>query len=401
VLDWNTAIDDLMRHGRADELERRVQGTHNQAARHARENKLDLPRLQQFGKAARAFADGLATARIPETIAEQSAALVRAIESCREDLVRHIPPLAPQLEQLEAKARKLSAPAVVSAEGIRASLELAALYMDLQRYAEAAITLRETAVSACSVELEGARALQPHHGDQSTTRKGSQGFQEERKRHENRLHDPEKSTEDSEPMGQLRLLTQGIGDLRNDVEHGGFREQAREGSGIRKELKEKLDRFRDLYPPTGPEHREQLEALPVASPTEAPPPAGAIFLNLSNHGVSTWRPEQLDAARALGLGEPADLPGGMPLVDPEADADEVSDQAEELAQRAIHQGARGAHVAGEFTLTLALVRALQRRGVPCYAATTRREVEARPGPGGETQKLVYFRFIRWRPYPSK
>lgn len=112
----------------------------------------------------------------------------------------------------------------------------------------------------------------------------------------------------------------------------------------------------------------------------------------------TWRPEQLDAARALGLGEPADLPGGMPLVDPEADADEVSDQAEELAQRAIQQGARGAHVAGEFTLTLALVRALQRRGVPCYAATTRREVEDRPGPGGETQKLVHFRFIRWRPY---
>jgi CRISPR-associated protein Csx16 len=389
VLDWNTAIDDLMRHGRADELEQRVRASQVEATRAARKEGLDFPKLQQFGRAARSFADGLATARIPGTVTELSVGLVKAIQSCREDLVRHIPPLAPQLDRLEAQARKLSAPAVVSPEGIRASLELAGYYMELQRYAEAAITLRETGISACSVELAGERVLQPHHGDARMQERGDKGFREERERHEQHLSDGKKSAGDTGAMGQLRRLMRDIADLRNDVEHGGFREQSREGNGIRGELKEKLDRFGKLYPPSGQGHQERDDASPAG---------GGVFLNLSNHGVSTWSQEQREAARALGLGEPADLPGGMPLVAPEADTDEVSALAEELAWRAVAQGARGAHVAGEFTLTLALVRALQGRGIPCYAATTHREVEEHAGPDGETQKLVKFRFTRWRLY---
>ena len=389
VLDWNTAIDDLMRHGRADELERRVQLAHNQAARHALENKLDLPRIQQFGKTARAFADGLATARIPETLTEKSVALVKAISSCREDLVRHIPPLAPQLAQLEERARRLSAPSVASAEGIRASLELADLYMELQRYAEAAITLRETAVSACGVGLGGERLLQPHHGDARTLRRGDPGFKEERHGHEEHLR---KTGEDTEEMTQLRQLMSEIADLRNDVEHGGFRESGRDGSRIRGELREKLERFRKMPLPA-----------PSSSASRAagsPPAEGGIFVNFSNHPLATWSPEQVAAARALGLGEPADLEGGMPLVPPEADSKEVSEMAEELAQRAMKQKAWGAHVAGEFTLTLALVRALQWHGIRCFAATTQRTSHEEPGENGSTQRTLTFRFVRWREYPS-
>ncbi|MCS6900465.1 MAG: TM1812 family CRISPR-associated protein [Myxococcales bacterium] len=380
VLDWNTAIDDLMRHGRADELERRVQAVHNRAARHARENQLNFPKLQQFGKAARDFADSLVTARIPETITERSEALKNAIASCRQDLVRHIPPLEPQLDHLQEKARALSAPTVVSREGIRASLELATLYLELQRYAEAAITLRETVVSACSVELTGNQALQPHHGGTSTRVRGNSGFQEERKHHEDHLWTD--SAEDTEVVKQLRNLMRSIGDLRNDVEHGGFREMARGGSNIRGELQEKLNQFRKLS----------------LSNTSNFASRGGVFLNLSNHPVSTWSQEQREAARALGLGEPADLEGGMPLVPPEADAGTVQALAQELAQRAAEQGARGAHVAGEFTLTLALVRALQTQGVRCFAATTRRDVEERPGADGGTEKAARFRFVRWREY---
>jgi CRISPR-associated DxTHG motif protein len=388
VLDWNTAIDDLMRHGRADELEQRVKASQAEATRAARKEGLDFPKLQQFGRAARTFADGLATARIPEIITERSTALVKAIQLCREDLVRHIPPLALQLRRLEAQAQKLAAPAVVSPEGIRASLELAGLYMDLQRYAEAAITLRETGVSAYSVELAGERVLQPHHGAREKQRGGDKGFDEERAHHEKQLMGEDAAAK-SAALESLRRLMRKIGDLRNDVEHGGFREQSREGSGIRGELKEKLEHFRKLYPPTGQGHQERDDASPAGE---------GVFLNLSNHGVSTWSQEQQEAARALGLGEPADLPGGMPLVVPEADTEEVNALAEELAQRAVAQGARGAHVAGEFTLTLALVRALQGRGIPCYAATTHREVEECSSPNGETQKVVKFHFIRWRRY---
>ena len=126
----------------------------------------------------------------------------------------------------------------------------------------------------------------------------------------------------------------------------------------------------------------------------------ATFVNLSNHPLPTWSQEQFDAARALGLGDPADLEGGMPLVPPEADTDTVRAMAEELAQRAMAQGAWGAHVAGEFTLTLALVRALQWRGVRCFVATTRRTSQEEHRADGSTHRTHSFRFVRWREYPA-
>lgn len=126
----------------------------------------------------------------------------------------------------------------------------------------------------------------------------------------------------------------------------------------------------------------------------------SFFLNLSNHPLSTWSQEQLEAARELGLGEPADLEGGMPLVAPEADTAEVSRMADELVQRAVKQGAWGAHVAGEFTLTMALVRELQWRGVRCFVATTRRASREEHRPDGSTSRTHEFRFVRWREYPA-
>lgn len=394
VLDWNTAIDDLMRHGRADELEQRVKVSQAEASRKAREGGLDFPKIQQFGRAARAFADGLATARVPEMISELSSALEKAIHSCREDLVRYIPPLAPQLDQLEERARKLSAPSVVSAEGIQAALELAALYMELQRYAEAAITLRETGVSAWSVNQSSNRVLQPHHGDRSTQKSGNKNFREERERHEKLLSGAEQSAGDTAQQEQLQRLMRDIGDLRNDVEHGGFREQARDGSGIRKELREKLVRFRELIPPDPQEK-------PAMHERQEQPVEGGVFLNLSNHPLATWSQEQFNAAKELGLGEPADLEGGMPLVPPEIDTEEVDAMAAWIAERALKQRPRGAHVAGEFTLTHAIVERFQALGIPCFVATTRREVTAVPQPDGSLTRQASFRFVRWRAYVSR
>jgi hypothetical protein len=111
-----------------------------------------------------------------------------------------------------------------------------------------------------------------------------------------------------------------------------------------------------------------------------------LFLNLSNHPVSGWSEEQVAAARTLDLGEPTDLDGDMPTVDPEADTAEVVAMAEEIAERAVAQGAAGALVTAEYTLTLSLVAALQRREVRCFAATTRREVVEQTMPDGGDRK---------------
>jgi hypothetical protein len=122
------------------------------------------------------------------------------------------------------------------------------------------------------------------------------------------------------------------------------------------------------------------------------------FLNLSNHLLATWSPAQLTAARALGLGEPVDLHGGMPLVDPRWPAEAIPPLARALADRALAQGARGAHVAGEGTLAYALVNELKRRGVRCFCATTDRQAMETPLPHGGVRKESRFRFVGWREY---
>jgi hypothetical protein len=125
-----------------------------------------------------------------------------------------------------------------------------------------------------------------------------------------------------------------------------------------------------------------------------------LFVNLSNHPVAAWSKRQREAAQALGLGDPVELEGGMPLVPPVADADEIRRLARDIADRAVKEGACGAFVAGEFSLTYALVSTLQARGVRCFTATTERESVETVGEDGSVQQVSRFLFVRWREYPA-
>lgn len=122
------------------------------------------------------------------------------------------------------------------------------------------------------------------------------------------------------------------------------------------------------------------------------------FVNLSNHPVATWSDAQREAAIALGHGVPCDLEGAMPLVAPEAGTDAVWALADVLTERALAQGARGAMVSTDFTLTCALVERLEARGVRCYAATTARRSSERVREDGSVERTMVFRFVRWRAY---
>ena len=122
------------------------------------------------------------------------------------------------------------------------------------------------------------------------------------------------------------------------------------------------------------------------------------FVNISNHPMATWSEDQVIAARKLGHGLVVDLEGGMPLVEPDANTADLASLAAEIANRAIAQGATGAYVATDFVLTQLVVIELQRRGVPCYSATTERKTRESQLPGGATERRSVFRFIQWRPY---
>jgi len=54
---------------------------------------------------------------------------------------------------------------------------------------------------------------------------------------------------------------------------------------------------------------------------------------------------------------------------------------------------------GEHTMTYALVKEMQRRGLHVVAATSARESTEETGRNGETVKRSVFRFVTFRPYP--
>ncbi len=376
ALEWDAAIDGLMRYGRADDLAQLVQRDQKEANSAVQaEGGASFPRLKGLGATAKQFADGLTTARIPALLTKHAGALAREIEQSRSAVVQRIPPLAAQLDELDSWARSVQATAVVSGEGLQSSLALARLYLRLERYAEAAITLRETAVTAWSLRRPRADVLQPAAGT---------AFDRQREEDDHAIRDASTAA-DPEP---LAAVFRNVANLRNDVQHGAYRSSPRQAEGVRKQLEQQMEELARILG----EAQTATAAVPALDSPVGP------FMNFSNHGVATWSPAQVQAALDLGLGEPTDVPDGMPQVAPDAGEDHVWQLATDLADRAAALGAAGAVVMGEYSLSFALVEALRRQGVRCFAATTERQTQVTYAADGSARKESVFRFVRWREY---
>lgn len=133
-----------------------------------------------------------------------------------------------------------------------------------------------------------------------------------------------------------------------------------------------------------------IEGKRVAPAREERP---KLFINLSNHPLTDWIPEQRSAAEEYG--ELRDLP--FPNVSPSLSSEELNHLVEEYFQKllALSESADiTVHLMGEFTFTHRLINRLQEVDIHCLASTTERvvtEVESQ-------QKLVTFQFVGFRPY---
>lgn len=133
-----------------------------------------------------------------------------------------------------------------------------------------------------------------------------------------------------------------------------------------------------------------IEGKRVAPAREERP---KLFVNLSNHPLADWTPEQRSAAEEYG--ELGDLP--FPNVSPSLSSEELNHLVEEYFQKllALSESADiTVHLMGEFTFTHRLINRLQEVDIHCLASTTERvvtEVESQ-------QKLVTFQFVGFRPY---
>lgn len=119
-----------------------------------------------------------------------------------------------------------------------------------------------------------------------------------------------------------------------------------------------------------------------------------MLINLSNHPSSNWSQEQIETAKRF-YGDIVDLP--FPNVDPAGNEEYIEALAGEYCKK-VEELAAGkdvtVHLMGEMALTLALVQRLQTQGIPCVAATTKREtVEYADG-----RKESVFKFVRFRKY---
>lgn len=125
------------------------------------------------------------------------------------------------------------------------------------------------------------------------------------------------------------------------------------------------------------------------------------FWNISNHPIAeNWCDRQVEAARLIAPNaELIDIP--FPQVDPHWSRADVYKQAEELLNtlKTNREGERrvaGAMVAGEPVMCQAIVRELEMLDIPCFSATTRREVSQEG-----SEKRSRFVFVRFRAFSSR
>lgn len=125
-----------------------------------------------------------------------------------------------------------------------------------------------------------------------------------------------------------------------------------------------------------------------------------MFVNISNHPSTRWEESQRQEALELDkIGEGSIMDVKFPAVPPEAGGDDIETLADQVAA-SVPESTIVAMVSGEFCLTMAIVLRLQRRGITCVAATTRRDTIETMAPDGSVVKTAVFRFVRFRRFPQ-
>ncbi len=379
LLDWTQVLMLFFQTGQGERAAQWILqlGRHSRA-RWAQAGRVGAePHLKELGESLRDFSSCIATVRTGPLLHQQRSAALRLLEALRKsrkEVQGAIPPLATVLDHIENMVKPLVADAERDPRGLLALAELARLYLKFERYLEAIAVAREAWVSRFAL----AEDTQPGPGSAL--------------RVERREHHGKRGWRQADPKS-FDATTQ----VRNDLLHAGFRQNARSADDLKKNVREIVDRLAE-------EAQGWLELCEAPSTANAPdtssPAHGEwIFANISHHPSERWSPEQREQALELGrelVGTPlariVDI--GFPDVPPDADLAAVRGIASEVVAQLPARTA-AAMVMGEHTLTQVLVNMLQGSGIACYAATSHRMVQE-----VGSVKVSQFQFVRFRPYPG-
>ena len=116
-----------------------------------------------------------------------------------------------------------------------------------------------------------------------------------------------------------------------------------------------------------------------------------MLINLTNHPSALWAKEQIEACS--GFDGITDME--FPSVDPAWDEDDIARAADDICRRlTCIEGLEAVHIAGEHTLTFAIVTRLLKAGIRCLTSTTKRNSVDTP----DGRIIKTFRFVRLRDY---
>jgi hypothetical protein len=125
-----------------------------------------------------------------------------------------------------------------------------------------------------------------------------------------------------------------------------------------------------------------------------------MFLNCTNHPSCNWGEKQYSEASKYGEVVDFKFPDSDYGYSPECDENDVVKIALKVADDIEKLKPSCILLAGEWTLTYALVGELKSRGLKVVASCAHRDTKETKLEDGTLQKVSNFRFIRFREYTS-
>jgi CRISPR-associated protein Csx16 len=228
LLDWSRSLMLFLRTGRGaelalavDSLGRALRKSWYTSGKHG-----PPPTIDSLAKALHRFSSEIETVRTgaillgrPPRDLSAVDQLLGELQRSKEELPRHIPPLADVLDRLRATVEALRTDKRLShPDGQRALKALASFYLDMGRYPEAAATIREAWISqhACSMaDCPG----WPEFSD---------------------LH--RESAEKAWYAANEQLASE-IAETRNDIQHAGYRSRPQPAETIKRKIEELIGKL--------------------------------------------------------------------------------------------------------------------------------------------------------------
>lgn len=349
LLDWSQALGQFLETGNANRLGTLTETLGTKEVKIANEQKDHSRRdafrsLKTLGKTLKEVSLNLAGNRTKALLVDETksnCSVARALSNIKESrslIQSELPPLAFMLDKIQTMLEPMSQGFVHGQDGMKSWLHLAKLYLEFGRYADCSATLREGLINL-NLQMD-------------------QVFVKDSR---NKTH------------AGLGILAQTIMDMRNDLNHCGYRSNPTDAKCMTDSLEGYI---------------QQIESAVFAP----------VFVNLSNHPSQKWSEEQIKAVMSVPctyapITKIEDV--DFPMVDPEASTTDLAKISEKVIND-LPKGTVSALVQGEYILSSLLVKGLQQRGIACYTATTHRNVIDLP----DGKKLTEFKFVRLREYPG-